>query len=196
MRDASDTGPMTGGAPGPAARDAAYAELVALESRRLGLERSVRTGDPAAAVELAALRPQLARQAVAAADLDAASDLAVAPGRDADAFRSPAEARLVALCARRLEIARDIEAHAEAIVTACRTMIEQIDLFAADGFREPAIEAELHRFRDRFCFYLDTRLDFMTGARGLAGHPSYRKLAEVMLDGDAFLKLYRRGLAP
>lgn len=178
-----------------ARRDQAFGDLGVLEAQRRALEPAALAGDEQARSALAGLRPKLARQAVAAADLDAAADLAgghdgVRPGAD-----SEAERQLAALCARRLEIAREIEAATGTIANACRAMIETGDAFARAGFRQAAIEAELARFRDRFCFFIDSRLDFMTGARGLAGHPSYRKLSEVMLDGEAFLTLYRRAAA-
>lgn len=181
-----------------ARRDQAFGELGVLEAQRRALEPAALAGDDQARSALAGLRPKLARQAVAAADLDAAADLAGAGGHAGarSSVRpetdSEPERQLTALCARRLEIAREIEAATETIAAACRAMIETGDAFARAGFRQAPIEAELSRFRDRFCFFIDTRLDFMTGARGLAGHPSYRKLSEVMLDGEAFLTLYRR----
>jgi hypothetical protein len=173
-------------------RDEAFAGVVALETRRRTLEAAARGGDAEAREELSALRPRLARQAVLAADLDAAADLADAAETDGSLCRGAAEQRLAALAARRLELARTIEGHVQAIVAACHAIAENADAFAGAGLAPVPIEAELGRFRDRLCFYLDSMLDFVTGARGLAGHPAYRRLAEVLLDGEAILKLYRR----
>ena len=173
-------------------RDEAFAGLIALETRRRTLEAAVRNGDAEASEELSALRPCLARQAVLAADLDVAADMAEAAAADGSRHPDAAERRLAALAARRLELARAIEGHVQAIVAACHAIAENTDAFAAAGLAPTPIEAELGRFGDRLCFYLDSMLDFVTGARGLAGHPAYRKLAEVLLDGEAILKLYRR----
>ncbi|MGF1626280.1 MAG: hypothetical protein ACFCVH_15470 [Alphaproteobacteria bacterium] len=177
-------------------RDQAFAELVTLEVQRSALQAAARDGDPAAGRALAALRRQLARQAVLAADLDAMADLGDAAGAQAGPAVAGREERLAALCAERLALARRIEAHVEAVVAACLAIAENAEEFARAGLNPTPIQAELGRFGDRFCFYLDSMLDFVTGARGLAGHPAYRKLSEVLLDGEAFLKLYRRAAGP
>lgn len=171
-----------------ARRDLAFAELVALEARRRSLEPAARAGDGAAREALSALRPRLKRQAVLAADLDAAVDLAAA----GDGPLPAATARVAALAARRLALAREIEAHVAAVAAACTAMAQLGEDIAAAGPVPAPVAAELARFGDRLCFYLDSMLDFVTGAKGLAGQPGYRRLSEVLLDAEAILKLYRR----
>ncbi len=175
-----------------ARRDAAYAELVALEAQRRTLETAAQGGDADAHAALSALRPRLSRQAVLAADLDAACDLAAA----GDGPLPDTALRIAALAVRRRALAREIEGHVEAVVAACTRMAEVGEAFAALGPVPPAVTAELARFGDRLCFYLDSMLDFVTGAKGLAGQPGYRRLSEVLLDAEAILKLYRRAAEP
>lgn len=178
---------------GAEARDAAFADLVAMESRRRYLDRQARSGDEAAARQLSSLRPQLAKQAVLATDLDRAADLLAGETvPDTGACVEDQAARLRALCIERLALARRIESHVGTVAELCHRMSELSETAASAVGHHPPISAELSRFREQFCFYLESMFDFMTGAKGIAGHPSYRKLSEVLLDDEAILKLYRR----
>ena len=178
---------------GPEARDAAFADLVAMESRRRYLDQQVRSGDESAGRQLSALRPQLAKQSVLAADLDRAEDLRGGGGElRTGACGEGQAARLRALCGERIALARRIESHVGAVAELCHRMSELSEAAASEVAHFPPVSAEFNRFREQFCFYLEGMFDFMTGAKGIAGHPSYRKLSEVLLDDEAILKLYRR----
>lgn len=186
---------------GAEARDAAFADLIAMESRRRYLDQQARSGDEAAARQLSSLRPLLAKQAVLATDLDRAADLDRAEDirgceevPQTGACDEGQAARLRTLCAERLALARRIESHVGAVAELCHRMSGLSEAAAGEVGHFPPVSAEFNRFREQFCFYLEGMFDFMTGAKGIAGHPSYRKLSEVLLDDEAILKLYRRAV--
>ncbi len=180
-----------------AKRDEAFARLTDLEAKRAHLALQVHGGDKAAEKELNRTRSQIARQSALAADLDAAVDVAHARIAEADgsaaAVADDSMASIVReLGARRLELAREIEGHVESVAEAYRRMLRLTDEFRLAGLANGPLGAELNRFRDRFGFYLETMLDFVGGSPVHCSHPHYRRLAALLLDGDALASLRSR----
>ena len=178
-------------------RDLAFARLTDLEAKRAHLALQVHGGNREVEKELNRTRSQIARQSALAADLDAAVDIAhakiAAAGETAEAAVADSTLAVVRdLGERRLALALEIEGHVESVADAYRRMLGLTEEFRVAGLADGAVGAELNRFRDRFCFYLDTMLDFVAGSPVHCSHPHYRRLAALVLDGEALASLRTR----